>query len=70
MQGLSKASAVGEVSVNFADYVDATKPSHVSLPIRNSHGDAVLHVSIFFFFFFCPDVKLLEISGKPNQNIE
>lgn len=44
--GLSKASAVGEVSVNFADYVDATKPSHVSLPIRNSHGDAVLHVSI------------------------
>jgi len=52
MQGLSKASAVGEVSVNFTDYVDATKPSQVSLPVRNSHGDAVLHVSIWFFFLF------------------
>ncbi|XP_045814683.1 intracellular protein transport protein USO1-like isoform X2 [Trifolium pratense] len=44
--GLSKASAVGEVSINFADYVDSTKPSSVSLPVRNSHCDAVLHVSI------------------------
>ncbi|CAJ2650632.1 unnamed protein product [Trifolium pratense] len=44
--GLSKASAVGEVSINFADYVDSTKPSSISLPVRNSHCDAVLHVSI------------------------
>ncbi|WJX60311.1 hypothetical protein P8452_45535 [Trifolium repens] len=44
--GLSKASAVGEVSINFADYVDSTKPSSVSLPVRNSRCDAVLHVSI------------------------
>ncbi|KAL5098876.1 hypothetical protein RYX36_003203 [Vicia faba] len=44
--GLSKASAIGEVSMNFADYVDATKPSSVSLPIRIPHCDAVLHVSV------------------------
>ncbi|RDX62161.1 hypothetical protein CR513_59536, partial [Mucuna pruriens] len=44
--GLPKASSIGEVSINFADYVDATKPSSVSLPIRISHCDAVLHVSI------------------------
>lgn len=57
MQGLSKASAIGEVSMNFADYVDATKPSSVSLPIKIPHCDAVLHVSIicslFFFLFRC-----------------
>ncbi|XP_057449960.1 intracellular protein transport protein USO1 [Lotus japonicus] len=45
--GLSKNSCIGEVSVNFADYVDATKPLSLSLPIRNSHCDAaVLHVLI------------------------
>ncbi|XP_027360036.1 intracellular protein transport protein USO1-like [Abrus precatorius] len=44
--GLPKASSIGEVSLNFADYVEATKPSSVSLPIRISHCDAVLHVSI------------------------
>lgn len=46
MQGLPKASSIGEVSMNFADYVEATKPSSVALPIRISHCDAVLHVSI------------------------
>ncbi|XP_061337273.1 intracellular protein transport protein USO1-like [Gastrolobium bilobum] len=44
--GLSKASSIGEVSINFADYVEATKPSAVSLPFKNSHCDAVLHISI------------------------
>ncbi|KAG5041429.1 hypothetical protein GLYMA_05G206100v4 [Glycine max] len=44
--GLSKASSFGEVSVDFAEYAEATKPSTVSLPIKNSHCDAVLHVSI------------------------
>lgn len=51
LQGLSKASYIGEVSINFSDYVDATKPSHVSLPIRTSHCDAVLHVSICSLIF-------------------
>ncbi|CAJ1927956.1 unnamed protein product [Sphenostylis stenocarpa] len=44
--GLPKASSIGEVSINFADYVEATKPSSVSLPIRIFHCDAVLHVSL------------------------
>ncbi|CAJ1937465.1 unnamed protein product [Sphenostylis stenocarpa] len=44
--GLSKASSFGEVSVDFAEYAGATKPSTVSLPIKNSRCDAVLHVSI------------------------
>ncbi|KAL9328692.1 hypothetical protein ACSQ67_003695 [Phaseolus vulgaris] len=44
--GLPKASSIGEVSINFANYAEATKPSSVSLPIRISHCDAVLHVSI------------------------
>ncbi|WJX53919.1 hypothetical protein P8452_39862 [Trifolium repens] len=44
--GLSKASIFGEVSIDFADYAEATKISSISLPIKNSHSDAVLHVSI------------------------
>ncbi|XP_058731990.1 intracellular protein transport protein USO1-like [Vicia villosa] len=44
--GLSKASTFGDVSVDFADYAEATKISNVALPIKNSHSDAVLHVSI------------------------
>ncbi|KAI4315396.1 hypothetical protein L6164_028211 [Bauhinia variegata] len=44
--GLPKGGFNGEVSVNFADYADAKKPSAVSLPIKNSHCDAVLHVLI------------------------
>jgi hypothetical protein len=34
--GLSKASIFGEVSIDFADYAEATKISLVSLPIKNS----------------------------------
>ncbi|QCD85021.1 intracellular protein transport protein USO1-like [Vigna unguiculata] len=44
--GLSKVSSFGEVSVDFSEYAEATKPSTVSLPIKNSHCEAVLHVSI------------------------
>ncbi|XP_027341673.1 putative leucine-rich repeat-containing protein DDB_G0290503 [Abrus precatorius] len=44
--GLSKANSFGEVSIDFAEYAEATKLSTVSLPIKNSHCDAVLHVSI------------------------
>ncbi|KAK2377844.1 mRNA-capping enzyme [Trifolium repens] len=40
------SSIFGEVSIDFADYAEATKISLVSLPIKNSHSDAVLHVSI------------------------
>ena len=61
MQGLPKASSIGEVSMNFADYVEATKPSSVALPIRISHCDAVLHVSICSlsdYFCFLKKTKL------------
>ncbi|KAL6182165.1 hypothetical protein ACLB2K_043588 [Fragaria x ananassa] len=42
--GSSKASVLGEVSVDFAEFSEATKATSVSLPLKNS--SAVLHVSI------------------------
>lgn len=44
--GSSKAGYVGEASIDFSSYADATKVSLVSLPLRNSKSEAVLHVSI------------------------
>ncbi|MED6136028.1 hypothetical protein PIB30_052104 [Stylosanthes scabra] len=44
--GSSKGSPIGEASINIADYAEATKPCYLSLPIRISHSDALLHVSI------------------------
>ncbi|KAI5595044.1 hypothetical protein POPTR_003G124600v4 [Populus trichocarpa] len=44
--GSSKNSLVGEVSIDFADYAEATKASTVSLPFKNSKSNGVLHVSI------------------------
>ncbi|XP_044476208.1 myosin-11-like [Mangifera indica] len=44
--GSSKAGFLGEVSIDFADYAEATKVSTVSLPLNNSRSKAVLHVSI------------------------
>eukprot|EP00257_Ricinus_communis_P013815 XP_015571342.1 intracellular protein transport protein USO1 [Ricinus communis] len=44
--GSSKNSLVGEVSVDFATYAEATKVSTVSLPLKNSKSNGVLHVSI------------------------
>jgi hypothetical protein len=49
--GLSKASIFGEVSIDFADYAEATKISLVSLPIKNSHSDAVLYVGVWSIQF-------------------
>ena len=46
MKGRAKSKVFGEVSINLADYADATKSSSVSLPLKNSNSDAVLHVSI------------------------
>ncbi|KAK9293290.1 hypothetical protein L1049_021282 [Liquidambar formosana] len=43
--GSSKAGFLGEVSIDFADYVDATIPSTISLPLRASTSAAILHVS-------------------------
>ncbi|KAH9775562.1 C2 NT-type domain-containing protein [Citrus sinensis] len=44
--GLSKAGFVGEASIDFADYAEASKTSTVSLPLKYSRSKAVLHVSI------------------------
>ncbi|KAJ4712082.1 putative Myosin heavy chain-related protein [Melia azedarach] len=44
--GLSKAGYLGEASIDFADYVEATKTSTVPLPLKNSRSKAILHVSI------------------------
>ncbi|KGN50119.1 myosin-3 isoform X2 [Cucumis sativus] len=44
--GRAKSKVFGEVSINLADYADATKSSSVSLPLKNSNSDAVLHVLI------------------------
>ncbi|KAK1352831.1 Early endosome antigen 1-like [Heracleum sosnowskyi] len=44
--GLSKFGLLGEVSINFADYAVATKLSSLSLPIKNTKFEAVLHVTI------------------------
>uniref|UniRef100_A0A2C9WBS1 C2 NT-type domain-containing protein n=1 Tax=Manihot esculenta TaxID=3983 RepID=A0A2C9WBS1_MANES len=44
--GSSKNSLVGEVSIDLANYAENTKVSNVSLPLKNSKSNGVLHVSI------------------------
>ncbi|XP_076953285.1 uncharacterized protein LOC143627321 [Bidens hawaiensis] len=42
----SRFGCVGEVSVDFASYAEATKLSSLSLPLKNANSSAVLHVLI------------------------
>ncbi|RAL44385.1 hypothetical protein DM860_011662 [Cuscuta australis] len=42
----SKTVVLGEASIDFSSYAEATKVSSVSLPLKNSKSGAVLHVSI------------------------
>ncbi|KAF8413151.1 hypothetical protein HHK36_001126 [Tetracentron sinense] len=44
--GSSKAGLLGEVTIDFADYAEAIKPSSVSLPLKTPNSSAVLHVTI------------------------
>uniref|UniRef100_A0A5B7C0I2 Putative myosin-3 n=1 Tax=Davidia involucrata TaxID=16924 RepID=A0A5B7C0I2_DAVIN len=44
--GSSKSGILGEVSLNLADYIEATKPLTVSLPLRTSDSAAILHVTL------------------------
>ncbi|KAM6587914.1 hypothetical protein CsatA_010519 [Cannabis sativa] len=44
--GSGKGCVFGEVSIDFAAYAEATKASTVSLPLKNSSSDAILHVLI------------------------
>jgi len=43
-QGSSRSSLLGEVSINLADFADASKPSSVSLPLHGCDYGTVLHV--------------------------
>ncbi|GKB07213.1 EEIG1/EHBP1 N-terminal domain-containing protein [Tanacetum coccineum] len=42
----SRIGSVGEVSIDFASYVEAKKPFSLSLPLKNASSVYVLHVSI------------------------
>ncbi|KAH6833614.1 hypothetical protein C2S53_018340 [Perilla frutescens var. hirtella] len=44
--GSSKSGIVGEASIDFSSYAEASKASLVSLPLKNSKNEAILHVSI------------------------
>ncbi|KAI4343260.1 hypothetical protein MLD38_027788 [Melastoma candidum] len=45
-QGSGRGGLVGEVSVDLADYAEATEGASVALPLKNSSSDAILHVFI------------------------
>ncbi|XP_050227966.1 uncharacterized protein LOC126677415 [Mercurialis annua] len=44
--GSSRNGLIGEVSIDLASYAESTKVNTVSLPLKNSKSNAVLHVSI------------------------
>ncbi|XP_024031322.1 myosin-4 [Morus notabilis] len=44
--GSAKAGVIGDVSIDFAAYAEANKASTISLPLKNSNSDAILHVVI------------------------
>ncbi|KNA14145.1 hypothetical protein SOVF_110290, partial [Spinacia oleracea] len=44
--GASRSSLLGEASINLSDYVDALKPTAVSLPLQGSDSGAELHVTV------------------------
>ncbi|XP_077223754.1 uncharacterized protein LOC143857224 [Tasmannia lanceolata] len=46
INGSSKASLLGEVTIDFAEYAESIKPSTVSLPFKTSNLCAILHVTI------------------------
>ncbi|XP_010430415.1 PREDICTED: flagellar attachment zone protein 1-like isoform X2 [Camelina sativa] len=69
--GSTRGGLVGETSIDFADYVDATKTCNVSLPLHNSNSKkAILHVSIQRQLQFDDpqrDVDECETLGKMSQ---
>ncbi|CAA0831626.1 Unknown protein [Striga hermonthica] len=44
--GTSRASILGEATINLADYVDALKPSAATLPLHGCSFGTILHISI------------------------
>ncbi|CAN1300856.1 Laminin subunit alpha-2 [Linum perenne] len=56
--GSAKSCVVGEASIDLAAYTETAKVSSVSLPLKNSKTNAVLHVS------------KLDVSSATNDNAE
>ncbi|KAL6533152.1 hypothetical protein OROMI_027264 [Orobanche minor] len=44
--GSSKSGFLGEVSIDFADLAEATKPLNLTLPLQTSKSGAILHVTV------------------------
>lgn len=44
--GSSRASILGEATINLADYADASKPSSVAMPLHGCNSGAILHVTV------------------------
>ncbi|XP_020212082.1 centrosome-associated protein CEP250 [Cajanus cajan] len=44
--GSSRSSILGEANINLADFVDALKPTAVSLPLNGSETGVMLHVTV------------------------
>ncbi|EYU43583.1 hypothetical protein MIMGU_mgv1a000135mg [Erythranthe guttata] len=68
--GSSRASILGEASVNLADYVDGLKPSDVSLPLHGCNFGTILHVSEMkktmnhLFRFLFPPISFWEFEQQ------
>ncbi|GFP94670.1 hypothetical protein PHJA_001611400 [Phtheirospermum japonicum] len=44
--GSSRASTLGEATINLVDYIDALKPSAITLPLHGCNFGTILHVTI------------------------
>ncbi|KAL4570799.1 hypothetical protein LXL04_026462 [Taraxacum kok-saghyz] len=64
--GSSVFGVVGEVSIDFANYAEATKHSSVSLPLKSAKSTSLLHVSIQRV----QDQSDVDISENTNVDIE
>ncbi|KAL1531426.1 flagellar attachment zone protein 1-like [Salvia divinorum] len=64
--GSSKSGFLGEVSIDFADLADATKPVNLTLPLQTSKSGAVLHVTVQNMKG-CPDSRYDEDSETPVE---
>ncbi|KAK2989078.1 hypothetical protein RJ640_018867, partial [Escallonia rubra] len=67
--GTSKFGVIGEVSIDFANYAEATKLASVSLPVKSAKSEAVLHVSIQRMQESA-DQREVEESDYAKQNIQ
>ncbi|KAL7611401.1 hypothetical protein Lser_V15G09858 [Lactuca serriola] len=64
--GSSVFGVVGEVSIDFASYAEATKLSSLSLPLKNTKSTSLLHISIQRV----QDQRDVDVSESTNVDIE